>query len=242
MEGASLLKRIPEIIVLSNKKFAFNSFLYECNFHKLKAIQDILHFKVTLNNELQILLHEVIKNGYLNDLITCQHTNKKQEEKIKRKIHYNENNPNELKLNGKLLTILNGVKKVYHNDIHKHIGYPLQLHEICAILLHCGTSCNFEFGYDQITFKHCKWPYLDNYLQSAINTLHKHERREENEMELYCKLKDVRLENIEKKIKAGYFISHVSASDNLQIIQIHKNDHYDLSWISPREHEREILF
>ncbi|ETO03006.1 hypothetical protein RFI_34404, partial [Reticulomyxa filosa] len=104
--------------------------------------------------------------------------------------------------------------KVYHNDIHKHIGYPLQLHEICAILLHCGTSCNFEFGYDQTTFKHYKLPYLDNYL-------HKHERREENEMELYCRLKDVRLENIEKKIKVEYFISHVSASDNLQM---HKND------------------
>ncbi|ETO09880.1 hypothetical protein RFI_27497, partial [Reticulomyxa filosa] len=99
IEGANLPKRVPEIIVPSNKKFAFNPFLYERDFHKLKTIQDTLHFKVTLNNELQKLLHEVIKNGYLNDLITCQHTNKKQEEKrlykkIKRKIHYNENNPN----------------------------------------------------------------------------------------------------------------------------------------------------
>ncbi|ETO03007.1 hypothetical protein RFI_34403, partial [Reticulomyxa filosa] len=172
---------------------------------KLRKIERFIHGKDKL------IFQSLLKNK--PSYPSFQHTNKKQEEKrlykkIKRKIHYNENNPNELKLNGKLLTILNGVKKVYHNDIHKHIGYPLQLHEICAILLHCGTSCNFEFGYDQITFKHCKWPYLDNYLQSAINTLHKHERREENEMELYCKLKDVRLENIEKKIKAGYFISH----------------------------------
>ncbi|ETO00549.1 hypothetical protein RFI_36889, partial [Reticulomyxa filosa] len=39
------------------------------------------------------------------------------------------------------------LQKVYHNNIHKYIGYPLQLHEICVILLRCGTLCNFEFSH-----------------------------------------------------------------------------------------------
>ncbi|ETO31608.1 hypothetical protein RFI_05512 [Reticulomyxa filosa] len=75
------------------------------------------------------------------------------------------------------------------------MGYPLQLHEIYAILLYCGKSCSSQFSYDQITFKHFKWVYLDHFLQF-------HERREESETELSCGLKGVRFENIEKEIKS----------------------------------------
>ncbi|ETO36316.1 hypothetical protein RFI_00746, partial [Reticulomyxa filosa] len=89
--------------------------------------------------------------------------------------------------------------------------------------------------------------------------LHLHERREEDEMELYCGLKNVRLENI-KEIKFGFFISHVSTSDDIQVAQMYRSHqgcilHFhpsmrrshgirscDISWISPFKHEREILF
>ncbi|ETO21934.1 hypothetical protein RFI_15269, partial [Reticulomyxa filosa] len=88
---------------------------------------------------------------------------------------------------------------------------------------------------------------------------HSHERREESEMELYCGLKNVRLENI-KEIKFGFFISHVSTSDDIQVAQTFRSAqgcilHFhpsmrrsnqipscDASWISPFKREREILF
>ncbi|ETO16584.1 hypothetical protein RFI_20754 [Reticulomyxa filosa] len=248
------------------EKPTFNPFLYECDVHKLQFIQDMLQFKVQGNHSLQRLLHEVIENGYLCDLITYQYAKNKKEEKkfhanIKQQINYDKNDEEgKLLLNDKILTILNELKILYHDDIHKHMGYPLQLHHICAILLYCGKSCNSEFSYDQIQFRHYKWPYLDSYLQDAIFILHAHERREESEMELYCGLKKVRLENIKKRIKEGNFISYVSTSDDLQVAKMFRSDqgcilHFhpsmrrglniyscDVSWISPFKHEREILF
>ncbi|ETO29215.1 hypothetical protein RFI_07913 [Reticulomyxa filosa] len=247
-----------------NKKPIFNPFLYECDLHKLKIIEDILHLKITRNNSLKKLLHEVIKNNHLSSLITYRHVNNKQEKKrrykkIKQQINYNKDNPNKLILNDKILTILNEVKILYHDGIHKHMGYPLQLENICAILLYCGKPCNVQFSYDQIQFRHHNWPYLDHYLQQAIAVLHKHERREESETELYSGLKGVRLENI-KEIKEGFFISYLSTSDNIQVAQMYRSDqgcilHFhpsmrrtggikscDVSWISPYKHEREILF
>ncbi|ETN99049.1 hypothetical protein RFI_38438, partial [Reticulomyxa filosa] len=96
-----------------NQKTKFNPLLYECDIYKLKIIEDTINIKVTRNNELQKLLHEVIKNVF------------------KQKINYNEKNPNELILNDLILTILNELKILYHDDIHKQMGYPLQLNEIC---------------------------------------------------------------------------------------------------------------
>ncbi|ETO00080.1 hypothetical protein RFI_37379 [Reticulomyxa filosa] len=104
---------------------------------------------------------------------------------------------------------------LYHDDIHKQMGYPLQLHEICANFI---VLC-----YGQIQFRHHNWPYLDWYLRKAIEILHSHERREESEMELYCGLKRVRLENI-KEIKSGNFISHVSISDDIQVTKMFRSN------------------
>ncbi|ETO07478.1 hypothetical protein RFI_29914, partial [Reticulomyxa filosa] len=110
-----------------------------------------------------------------------------------------------------------------------------------------------------IQFRHHNWPYLDFCLCEAIMILHKHERREESNIELYYGLKDVRLENI-KEIKSGFFINHVSTSDDIQVAQMYRCSqgcilHFhpsmrraqmifscDVSWISPFKHEREILF
>ncbi|ETO33494.1 hypothetical protein RFI_03607 [Reticulomyxa filosa] len=200
IERENIPKSDLDITFSPNGKPTFNPFLYECDLHKLQVIQDTVTPKKIGNSELQSLFHEVIKNGYLCDLST----NNKQEEiqrheRIKQQIDYNENNPSELILNDKILTILNELKILYHDDIHKHMGYPLQLEDICAILLYCGKSCNSEFSYDQIQFRHHKWPFLDGCLQNAIMTLHYHERIEENDIELYCGLKKVRFENIEKE-------------------------------------------
>ncbi|ETO00743.1 hypothetical protein RFI_36697, partial [Reticulomyxa filosa] len=107
----------------SNQKTKFNPLLYECDLHKLKRIED------TVNSELKLLFHEIIKNGYLIDLITYRSLIS--EENIKQQIHINEKNPDELILNDLILTILNELKILYHDDIHKQMGYPLQLHQIC---------------------------------------------------------------------------------------------------------------
>ncbi|ETO15459.1 hypothetical protein RFI_21907 [Reticulomyxa filosa] len=250
--------------ISSNEKPTFNPFLYECDVYRLRTIKDIIYLKMTRSNELKKLLHEVIQNGYLSDLITFQYTENKHKknqlhEIIKQQINFNEVNPNELILNDKILTILNEVKILYHDDIHKQMGYTLQLYHICAVLLYCGRSCNVQFSYDQIQFRHYKWPYLDKSLQGAVMILHSHERREEDSTELYCGLKNVRLENI-KEIKSGCFISHVSTSDDIQVAQTYRTDQgcilhfhpsmrrsdgiwsFDVSWMSPFKHEREILF
>ncbi|ETO34643.1 hypothetical protein RFI_02445 [Reticulomyxa filosa] len=244
----------------SSDESKFNPFLYARDIHKLKLIQENLVPKVVLStNTLKNLLHEVIKNGYLRDLLDQENANnKKIHKKIKQQIYYNKNNPDELILNDLILTILNELKILYHDDIHKQMGYPLQLHHICAILLYCGKSCNAMFSYDQIQFRHYKWPNLDNSLCDAIHILHKHEKREEWSIELYCGLKGVRLENIDKEIKSGYFISHISTSDDIGVAQIYRSDqgcilHFhpsmrratgiescDVLWISPFKHESEI--
>ncbi|ETN99381.1 hypothetical protein RFI_38100, partial [Reticulomyxa filosa] len=137
--------------IQSNEKPTFNPLLYECDLHKLKIIQDTVNVKLIRNNLLQKLLHELIKNSYLCDLVTCEYIDKKEEKQfydnIKEQINYNENDENgELILNDKILTILNELKILYHDDIHKQMGYPLQLFHICAILLYCGKDCNVQFN------------------------------------------------------------------------------------------------
>ncbi|ETN98281.1 hypothetical protein RFI_39226, partial [Reticulomyxa filosa] len=243
----------------SDIKPKFNPLLYTNKIQDLKEIQNALHFKLELNNQLQRLLCEVIKNGYLTDLIPRK-VLQTGEDVIKQQINYKENEEEKLTLNDKILTILKELKILYHDDIHKQMGYSLQLYHICAIVLYCGKSCNVQFSYDQIKFKHYLWPYLDYYLQEAIMILHSHERREEESIDLYCGLRGVRLENIEKEIKSGFFISHVSTSNDIQVAQTFRSDqgcilHFhpsmrrarailncDVSWISPYKHESEILF
>ncbi|ETN98972.1 hypothetical protein RFI_38515, partial [Reticulomyxa filosa] len=96
-------------------------------------IGDTMHIKLTRNNELQKLLHEVIKNDYLHNLFSEENTtNLIIDKSIKEQIKYNEKDENgELILNDLILTILNELKILYHDDIHKQMGYPLQLHQIC---------------------------------------------------------------------------------------------------------------
>ncbi|ETO01808.1 hypothetical protein RFI_35631 [Reticulomyxa filosa] len=69
------------------QKTKFNSLLYECDLHKFKMIGDTMYLKVTRNNELQKLLHEVIKNDHLHDLVTLQCTNKKEKHKLDENIN-----------------------------------------------------------------------------------------------------------------------------------------------------------
>ncbi|ETN98211.1 hypothetical protein RFI_39303, partial [Reticulomyxa filosa] len=81
----------------SNQKTKFNPLLYECDIHKLKIIKDAIDIKMIRNNELQRLFHEVIKNGYLCDLLKEKNTsNQNIRANFKKQINYNEKNPNEL--------------------------------------------------------------------------------------------------------------------------------------------------
>ncbi|ETO21818.1 hypothetical protein RFI_15385 [Reticulomyxa filosa] len=87
--------------ISSNQKTKFNPLLYECDLHKLKIIEDESSVKVTRNNNLQKLFHEVIQNNYLCDLITFQSKQNKKEEKqfynnIKKQMNYNEKDENDI--------------------------------------------------------------------------------------------------------------------------------------------------
>ncbi|ETO23053.1 hypothetical protein RFI_14130 [Reticulomyxa filosa] len=242
-------------------KVQFNPLLYECDIQRFELVQSQMALRQTTNNGLKTLLHEMIKNGHLNDLLN-EDTKLKEEdqEKIKKDIQYDKQNADQLILDDTILTILKEVKQLYHCHTHKQMGYPLQLHHVCAILLYCAKECNFAFSYDQIQFRHYKWLYFDSYLCEAIKICSLHERREESRIDLYCGLKEVRLESIHKEIKTGYFISYVSTSDDLEIAKAFQGEqgcilHFhpsmrraphifccDVSWISPFKHEREILF
>ncbi|ETO06956.1 hypothetical protein RFI_30436, partial [Reticulomyxa filosa] len=136
---------------------AFNPFFYACDLHKCKLTQNVE--PLSDENAMKNILQKVIRNGYLCDLINKNQTNA--HEMIKQKLHYNENNVNELIMNDKVLTVINDVKQLYHADIHKYMGYPLQLHHICALLLYTEKSCNVEFGYGQM-FRHEKSIFIQN--------------------------------------------------------------------------------
>ncbi|ETO14840.1 hypothetical protein RFI_22530 [Reticulomyxa filosa] len=245
-----------ESTVRTTKKQQFNPLLYEHDIPTFTCVQTMVYSNpLPSKNEMKNILHETIKNGYLCDLIQ-----EKQEDqrKIKQCLHFNENNIDALILNDNILRILRQVKQLYHSAIHKHMRYPLHLHHICAILLYGEKLCSVQFCYDQLLFKHDRWKYLDLYLHQAISILHKHERREENSMELYCGLKDIKV-NI-KKIEKSFFISHVSTSDDLKLAQIDKGNQgciltfhpsmrrasgiesCDISWMFPYKYKREILF
>jgi len=159
-----------DVIYKSNEKYNFNPFLYETDLHKLKLMQDKIYSNWTsANNEMKKLLHEVIKNGFLWDLYGGNLLNTPEnEEKIKKEVQYNEKEPDQLILNDKTLTIIKHVRHLFHSKTHKHMGYPLRLVDICAILLYCGKSCNVTFSSDQIRYNHHKWVYLDSYLCNAI--------------------------------------------------------------------------
>ncbi|ETO14717.1 hypothetical protein RFI_22651 [Reticulomyxa filosa] len=81
------------------------------------------------------------------------------------------------------------------------------------------------------------------YLYTAIQILHRHERREESETEFYYKLKGVILENIENEIKVGFFLSVISNEGC--ILHFHpsmRRANIIFSCDMPRQYGREILF
>ncbi|ETO27435.1 hypothetical protein RFI_09697 [Reticulomyxa filosa] len=267
--NASTSIDLDALLLVANKKPNFNPLLYQCDIQKFKLIQGNLHsIGSSSKDKLKKLLHEIIQNGYLCDLITSQNTQQQQRGAkqrtqgdiiIKQQLHFNKTNADELILNEQVLVILKKVKQLYNSHVHERMGYPLQLHEICALLLYCEISCNIEFSYDQIRFNHHKWKYLDMYLFQAIHMLHSHERREESNKSLYCGLAGVKLKSI-AEIKLGYFVGHVGTCDDLKAAEIFRTDHgcilhfhpsmrraneifsCDTSWISPHKHGRKVLF
>ncbi|ETO00405.1 hypothetical protein RFI_37041, partial [Reticulomyxa filosa] len=126
-----------DAIIPPNQKSTFNPLLYKCDIHQLKIfLNKTCLTKEKSDNNLKLLLHEVIKNNCLCDLIPKEilSTRKKV---IEQQIGYNKENEDKLILNDKILndkilTILNELKILYHDDIHKKMGYPLELHHICA--------------------------------------------------------------------------------------------------------------
>jgi len=163
-------------------------------------------------------------------------------------------------LNQDLLIILEEIKLLFHSEIHQKMGYPLSPYEICAILLYCGKSCNVQFSKDQIKFYYHKWIILDFCLNTGLAILSCHERREESKEYLYCGLNLVKMQNISKEIKEGYFISYVSTSNDWNVALIYRGDQgcilefhpsmrragnifsCEVEWISPYKNEHETLF
>ncbi|ETO36286.1 hypothetical protein RFI_00776, partial [Reticulomyxa filosa] len=61
IERNNLVKSIPFQDIVLSSKTKFNPLLYECDLHKLKIIEDTVNIKLIRNNQLQKLLHEIIK-------------------------------------------------------------------------------------------------------------------------------------------------------------------------------------
>ncbi|ETO07198.1 hypothetical protein RFI_30192 [Reticulomyxa filosa] len=221
-----------------------------------KCIQDCARLCwSSCNTSLKNLLHEVIKNEQLCILAAPVNNQDRQGaafyKEIKEKLCFDEENRAKLVLNYSILPIINQVKQSYHLYIHKHMGYPLQLHHICALILHS------ELG-EQMQDQHHKWPFFEAHLQEAINILYRHERREEDDMELYYNSnRKKRVREIINKIKLGYFPYYINASDSFQINTTEQEYilHFHPSmrrasniascnptWLFPDKYRHEILF
>ncbi|ETO20165.1 hypothetical protein RFI_17055 [Reticulomyxa filosa] len=256
-------KELPSL-ELTNEKIQFNPFLSESDQNKIEGTYPLmthisLQFETSNTDTLKDLLHEVIKNGFLRDLINNE-SKDFDEGKIKEIISFNQTQSRQLILNPEVLTILKRIKHVYHFNFHKRLGYPLDIHKICALLLYCEKSCSYQFKKDQFAFNYNKWIYFDRFLCEAIMTLSKHERREECDAELYYGLNSVKFTNIEQQIKPGYFIGTISTYDDLRIAQSHRGDRgcilefhpsmrrafhifsCDISWLFSNKPQHEILF
>ncbi|ETO32388.1 G-protein beta WD-40 repeats containing protein, partial [Reticulomyxa filosa] len=252
IKGAYLPKIFQtQTVTASGENFPPEQLSYMCDMKQLKRIQDSMYSTlVPSKTPMKNICHEIINNGHLASLT---------DEGTEQKLYFNKDNIDELTLDNTKLTIINQIKQIYHLDMHKHMGYPLQLHHICAILLfHKGLRYK-EFMFDQIAFKYNKWKYLDLYLHEAISILHKHEKREASDIEVYGGLNKVKFD-IEKETKLGYFATHLYTSDDFQIAEDHKGQlgcilrfhpsmrrdsnivSCDVSWIFSNTSTREILF
>ncbi|ETO36706.1 hypothetical protein RFI_00355 [Reticulomyxa filosa] len=170
------------------------------------------------------------------------------------KIEYTDYESDYIEHDPSIFLTMDEIKELYYHELHKYMGYPLQLHHLCALLLYCNESCYAAFISDQMQFKYKKWSYLDWYLQEAIRILHKYERIEETDTNLYCKVK---LRQYKQKFKPGYFTTYVSVSDFREDEDTSDDEmilyfHYSmrrapdiasccLSWISPNNGNR-IVF
>ncbi|ETO09894.1 hypothetical protein RFI_27483 [Reticulomyxa filosa] len=255
----------------ANRKLHLNPFLHRDDYYTFQQKQNFLISNLNIHEEmsneqiLKDLLYEIIQKGYLCDLITNE--NKLDESKIKETIKYEEkkseqhgNEKYKLILDDSVLTILRQVKCIYHSPIHKHMGYPLTLHHICALLLYCKKSCRIQCINDQACFNYYEWKNFDWFLYNAIVILSRHERKEEIEDELYCGINGKRFGDITAEIKPGYFIFPVITTNHMEIAQFCQGDKgcivkfhpsmrrsrfissANVSWLFPTQFHQTILF
>ncbi|ETO07197.1 G-protein beta WD-40 repeats containing protein [Reticulomyxa filosa] len=258
IKGAYLPKNFQtQTVTGPNEYFLPHQLPYLCDIKKLKQTQDSGPTLVPSKTPMKNICHEIINNGYFADLVDEEQ--KETGQTIKQGLCFDSNDVDELILDDTKLTIINQIRQIYRSDMHKHMGYPLQLHHICAILLFHEGSCYKEFISDQIAFRYNKWKYSDLYLHEAISILHKHEKREASDIEVYGGLNKVKFD-VEKETKLGYFATHLYTSDDFQIAEAHRGQfgcilHFhpsmrrdfnitscDVSWIFSNTSTREVLF
>eukprot|EP01084_Bolivina_argentea_P296274 510231_1 len=162
-----------------NEEFVENVPLYyptdedkkECNYNKE-------------NGFLQLLIKEVIDNGFKSDLCINDEDEK------------NDN-----------YTIMNIVEQKLKCMRHKKMGSPLNRAEMLSLLLYTGGDCNYDLCKTQRDEDYIKWNWFDYCLHNAINKLSK---REHGSYKIYTGLGSTRLKT--KLVKCGYFKTFVSTS------------------------------
>ena len=148
-----------------------------------------LHEPNTLNGFLRPLLHEVIQNGRLTDLIPIG-----SEEEVKQAIGYHIEDRWTLRPDGTYLGVLAQVEQVLHDPYHSAIGYPLNRGEVLALWLYCSRyksgECGDQLSRTQQEGDYSKWVYLDYCLASALSKLQARQRFSSN-LSLYSVLSKV---------------------------------------------------
>lgn len=104
---------------------------------------------------LNLLIGEVLTNGYENDLLPYDDDDESN--------HYGKY---------RIFEILQ--KKMDHRQ-HKKMGYPLQEYEMLSIILYTRCDCNYDMTRSQLENDFDKWVVFDFCLASAIDTLSIHE-------------------------------------------------------------------
>eukprot|EP01084_Bolivina_argentea_P149647 261391_1 len=251
-----------------------NQFIYNSSLMQIPpTITDIhmINTKYTANEMLGLLIDEVIKNGFAEDLYITNdvfydeddYVEEEKEEEIycspEFRGYYNRKKNEKYDTSFDKYTIMSVVhKKMKHKRMKQMKGaiFGFMEAEMLALLLYTGGKCTYSLCKTQRNGDYSTWKYFDYCLFSAIVTL---SEAETGDYKLYSGLKNIELN--QKRIKNGYFVTYVSSSWDrnvavgfvqsdtgrgciFEMTHIRNNRNFaccDVSWISKFTAESEIL-
>ncbi len=247
---SSMLAKIGDLVRMTPMKYCKSKppQVYVPNWNKMKPKKGREESKEKLAFSL-ILIEEVIRNGYIEDLLCGLGRPKVDMKDLKES-------------DCKLFPIWRFVEEKLMHPKHEKMGYPLESDpsKVLAVILYTGGKCNEDLCKSQREGDYKKWEHFDLCLTLAIHHLSYYHMFD---YPLYCGLKGVYFE--EADIKWAVFNSYLSTSQSEEVAMSFRGKKgalikieggvksgfaaegdtsincCDVSWISKFPNEREIL-